>query len=183
MWQVQSQALPGGPLMRVKPPSPYSDAEAVIAWSWLWFIFDLVKIRNPTGKAFPPEARGSNFNDASAKPSLVFALCSDLGDMPLACLSEIFPSSKYFVSGIVSARINALNSLSAFYRREWRQVSMPYLKNSCNSRWGQDWFVLPVTLAPMRITNICNDKWDGWRLLRGSENSCCHETSKNNYLI
>ena len=119
-WRVPAYNLPGGPLIRVNPPSPYSLAAAVMACNWLVFIFDLTKIRNPTGKEFPANASGSNFLELIAVAALWLSnefvdekdgrfCCSCV----LSCLLTIVPSSKYLVSGIVSARHKAMNSRSA----------------------------------------------------------------------
>lgn len=116
-------------MISVNPPSPYSVAAAVIACRWLLFIFDLMKILNPTGKAFSPKARGSNFDGAFSEASFTIPF-SVFCAVPLSCLLHVFPSSKYCISGIVSALAKALNSRSALtveQTREQKRVSVSSL--------------------------------------------------------
>ena len=120
--QAPAAPVPGGPFMRVKPPSPYSVAEAVIACCWLWFIFDLINILNPTGSAFLPKARGSNF-------------VSCFSGLVLPFWPQPFPSSIYCMRGMLSDSLKAIYSRSAF---GWRTVRVEWTKvwewrKSCNA--------------------------------------------------
>lgn len=72
-----------------------------------------MKIRNPTGREFPDAASGSKCVAGLVDDVVDVCVPRWVDNSVVDPLFAIFPSSKYFVSGIESARLRALNSRRA----------------------------------------------------------------------